>query len=139
MPLSTSLLDSPLRQAERALRRPSSTLWLRGVCLRTASFEESLDFYVRTLGLTLGRVGAHPITGSPRAWMLDAEGVEILELLEVDNEDETGVHELAFGMPRRTVILLRSRLDLQDIPYTAAGRSVYFKDPAGTTIRVDSL
>lgn len=139
MPFSPYLLDSPLKQAERALRRPSSALWLRAVCVRTSRFEESLQFYVATLGLTLARVGAHPISGSSRAWLVDAEGVEVLELLEVPDGDDPGVHELVFGMPRRTVTLLRSRLELQGIAHTKAGESVYFKDPCGTTVRVDAL
>jgi catechol 2,3-dioxygenase-like lactoylglutathione lyase family enzyme len=114
-------------------------VWLRSVCIRTAHFEDALQFYVTTLGLTLGRMGAHPLTACARAWMIDAEGNEVFELQEAQPTDVPGTHELAFGMPRRTVTLLRSRLDLQGIRYTNAGSSLYFADPDGTTIRIDAL
>ncbi|MEM1115359.1 MAG: VOC family protein [Bacteroidota bacterium] len=138
MPLSHASLDSPLRQAERALRKPSSAIWLRSVCVRTTQFDDALDFYVNTLGLTLGSVGVHPLTAQPRAQMLDAEGHEVFELVDSDDEAR-GVHELAFGMPRRTVTLLRARLGVQGIDYTDAGDTLYFRDVDGTLLRIEAL
>ena len=137
MSLSPAALDSAYRQAERALRKPSSAIWLRAVSLRTARFDEALDFYTQALGLTLGDVGADPLTARVRAQMLDAEGRPVLQLVEAD--EAGGVGELAFGMPRRTVALLRSRLDLQGVRYTDAGGALYVADPDGTTLRVEAL
>lgn len=139
MSLSPTPHDSVYRQAERALRKPSSTIWLRSVCVRTTKFDEALQFYDQTLGLTLGRLDAHPLTGQARAQMLDAEGNTVFQLVESDDPTARGVHELAFGMPRRTVLLLRSRLDLQNIPYTDAGSAVYLQDVDGTTLCIEAL
>lgn len=139
MSLSPATLDSPLRQAERALRKPSSAIWLRSVCVRTTRFDEALGFYVNTLGLTLGGIDVHPLTTEARAQMLDAEGREVFELVESDDEAARGVHELAFGMPRRTLTLLRARLGAQGVPYTDAGDTLYFKDVDGTSLRIEAL
>ena len=139
MPLQSRLLDSPLRQAERALRKPSSAVWLRSVGVRTARFSGALDFYVSTLGLTLGGLEAHPLTGAPRARLLDAEGQPILDLIDADGEAPAPMHEIALGMPRRTWTLLRARLNLRDVPATAAGDQLYLQDVDGNGLRVDAL
>ena len=137
MSLSPTALDSAYRQAERALRKPSSAIWLRGVALRTARFDEALRFYVHSLGLTLGGVDVDPLSSRVRAQMLDAEGRPALQLVEAD--EAGGVRELVFGMPRRTVALLRSRLDLQGVRYAEVGAALYVEDPDGTTLRVEAL
>ena len=139
MDLSTAPLDSAYRQAERTFRKPSSAVWLRSVCVRTTRFDEALGFYVTALGLTLGGIGVHPLPAQPRAKLLDAEGHEVFELVESADDAARGVHELAFGMPRRIVSLLRSRLDLQDIPYSEAGGTLYLRDVDGTLLRIEAL
>lgn len=140
MSLTHASLDSAYRQAERTLRKPSSAIWLRSVCVRTTRFDEALDFYVTALGLTLGSLGVHPLTAQPRARLLDAEGHHVFELVESAGDGGRGVHELAFGMPRRTVTLLRSRLDLQGIDYTDTGSgSLMLRDVDGTLLRIESL
>lgn len=139
MDFSPAALDSAYRQAERALRKPSSAVWLRSVCVRTTRFDEALDFYVTALGLTLGDLGVHPITAQPRAKLLDAEGHEVFELVESDDAHARGVHELAFGMPRRVFSLLRSRLDLQGREYTEAAGALYLRDVDGTLLRIEAL
>ncbi len=136
---TSATLDSAYRQAERALRKPSSAVWLRSVCVRTTRFDEALDFYVTALGLTLGSLGVHPLTMQPRAQLLDAEGHQVFELVETDDTESRGVHELAFGMPRRVFVLLRSRLDLQDIEYTDGGNALYLRDVDGTLLRIEAL
>ena len=136
---STAALDSAFRQAERALLKPSSAVWLRGVCVRTARFDEALEFYVATLGLTLGGLGVHPLTARPRAQLLDAEGHQVLELVESDGAEARGVHELAFGVPRRVVALVRARLDLRGIEYTDAAGVLYLRDVDGTLLRIEGL
>ena len=139
MPLpQTRLLDSPQRQAERALRKPSSAVWLRSVGVRTARFSDALDFYVSVLGLTLGSLEAHPLTGAPRARLLDAEGQAILDLIEAEG-GASPIHELALGMPRRTWTLLRARLNLSDVPATVAGNQLYLQDVDGNGLRIDAL
>ncbi|WP_420457574.1 VOC family protein [Rubrivirga sp.] len=139
MDLHPTALDSAYRQAERALRKPSSAVWLRSVSVRTARFDEALDFYVTALGLTLGGLDVHPLTARPRAHLLDAEGRRVFELVEADGDAGRGAHELAFGMPRRTVTLLRARLDLQGIAYTSTAGALYLRDVDGTLLRVEAL
>lgn len=139
MSLSPTLLDSPYRQAERALRKPSSAVWLRSVSVRTARFDEALEFYVTTLGLTLGSIGVHPLTAQPRAKLLDAEGNEVFELVEAEGQAVQGVHELAFAMPRRTVMLLRARLGVQGVPYQEAGGALFLRDVDETLLRIEAL
>ncbi len=139
MALTAAALDSAYRQAERTLRKPSSAVWLRSVCVWTTRFDEALHFYASTLGLTLGDVGVHPLTTQTRAKLLDAEGNEVLELAEAEDAARRGVHELAFGMPRRTLTLLRSRLDLQGVSYTDTGGALFFRDVDGTLLRIEAL
>ena len=138
MSLSPTPLDSAFRQAERALRKPSTAVWLRGVSVGTARFDESLAFYVQALGLTLGGVDVHPLTARARAHLLDAEGRRVLDLVEAD-DGARGPSEIAFGVPRRVFALLRSRLDLQGADYADAGGALYVEDPDGTTLRVEAL
>ena len=139
MDFSTVALNSAYRQAERTLRKPSSAVWLRSVCVRTARFDQALDFYVTALGLTLGGLDVHPLTAQPRAQLLDAEGHQVLELVESDDRQARGVHELAFGVPRRVLLLLRSRLDLQGITYTEAAGALYLRDVDHTLLRIEAL
>ena len=136
---TAAALDSAYRQAERALRKPSTTVWLRSVCVRTTRFDDALDFYVTALGLTLGGLGVHPLTAQPRAQLLDVEGNRVFELVESDDSTARGVHELAFGMPRRTFTLLRARLDLQGVEYREVAGALYLRDVDGTLLRIDAL
>lgn len=138
MSLSAALLDSPLRQAERALRRPSSAVWLCGVRIRTRHFDEALAFYVSALGLTLGSVEVHPTRAQASARLLDAEGSAVLELVD-DEVAPAGAHEVSFAMPRRTVTLLRARLGGLGVACDERGGTLVFRDPDGGRIRVQSL
>ena len=141
MPTTFSHADSPLRAAERTLRKPSSAVWLQSVRVRTARFDESLAFYGSLLGLSLRTVRVHPVSAELSAQMTDAEGHDVLEIVETPPENDlgTGGHELAFGMPRRTWHLLRARLDTKKWPYETAGDCLYLSDADGTPLRIESL
>lgn len=142
MPASLPLADSPLRAAERALRKPSTAVWLQSVRVRTTRFDESLEFYGSLLGLSLRTVRVHPVSAQLSAQMTDAEGHDVLEIVENAPEAEApglGGHELAFGMPRRTWHLLRARLDTKKWPYEEAGNCLYLSDADGTALRIESL
>lgn len=128
-----------MRQAERAFRRPSSAVWLRAVSLRTSRFDDALAFYVSALGLTLGAVEVHPLTARASARLLDAEGHDVFELVDDETAGAAGHHELAFAMPRRTVTLLRARLEGLGVACSAAGTGLSFCDPDGSRIRVEAL
>ena len=139
MPFSTSLLNSPMRQAERTLRRPSSAVWLRTVRLHTARFDEALAFYVTALGLTLGAVDVHPVTAAASARLLDAEGHAVVEIVDDATGAGAGGAELSFAMPRRTVTLLRARLRAAGIETAEVGSGLAFCDPDGVRLRVEAL
>lgn len=142
MPVSLPLPDSALRAAERTLRKPSTAVWLQSVRVRTARFDEALAFYGSLLGLSLRTVRVHPVSAQLSAQMTDAEGHDVLEIVENAPEAETpatGGHELAFGMPRRTWHLLRARLDTKKWPYEEAGDCLYLADADGMALRIESL
>lgn len=139
MPASLPLADSPLRAAERTLRKPSTAVWLRSVRVRTQQFDEALAFYGSLLGLSIRAVRVHPVTAVLSAQMTDAEGHDVLELVESDDAHASGGHELSFGMPRRTWHLLRARLDTHKWPYETSGDCLYVSDADGTELRIESL
>lgn len=128
--------------AERALRRPSSTIWLNHVCVTTTQFDEALNFYVATLGLSLRTVELDPTQpGRLRAVLVDAEDRDVLELIEGDPNVKaaTNVSQLGFSLPRRSWQLLRARLDTQEHPYRVSGDALLFEDTEGIVLRVQPL
>jgi len=133
---------SALELAERALRRPSSTIWLHRVRVGTRHFDEALQFYVGTLGLTLRTVELDPARPAQlRAVLTDAEARDVLELVESPPGDgaASGLSELAFCLPWRSWQTLRVRLETQGHPYSAGGTTLTFADPDGLPLRVESL
>lgn len=128
--------------AERALRRPSSTIWLNHVCVSTTQFEKALGFYVSTLGLSLRTVELDPTQPSRmHAILVDAEDRDVLELVEADGgtQTPTNVSQLGFCLPRRSWQLLRARLDTHEHPYRVSGDSLVFQDTDGIVLRVQPL
>ncbi len=144
-----AFLPSPSRRqitheylAERALRRPSSTIWLNHVCVSTTQFDKALDFYVSTLGLSLRTVELDPTEPSRlHAVLVDAEDCDVLEIVEADPNAEqlANVSQLGFCLPRRSWQLLRARLDTQEHPYRVSGDLLVFEDADGIVLRVQPL
>ena len=128
--------------AERAFRRPSSTIWLNHVCVSSPRFDEALRFYVSTLGLTLRTVEIDPTEPSRlRALLVDAEDRDILEIQEHqdDEREVANVSQLGFSLPRRSWLLLRARLDAQSVPYRLTGDCLLVEDVDGILLRVAPL
>ncbi|HYE95944.1 MAG TPA: VOC family protein [Rubricoccaceae bacterium] len=137
-------LDTPMDLAERALRKPSSTIWLHHVCVVTRHFDAALAFYVGTLGLTLRTVEAHPVFPSRlRARLVDAEGRDVLELLEAGTDAAPDaphrVDQLGFCLPLRSWQVLRARLDAQEVPYQLTAGCLFLEDADGIRLRVEPL
>jgi glyoxylase I family protein len=133
---------SALELAERALRRPSSTIWLHRVRVGTRRFDEALQFYVGTLGLTLRTVELDPARPAHlRAILTDAEARDVLELVEAAPGAgvASGLSELAFCLPRRAWQALRVRLETQGHPYAVSGTALTFADADGLPLRVEAL
>jgi|SRR5690606_35194892 len=126
---------------ERALKHPSSTIWLGHVCLATPRFEEALGFYAGTLGLSMRTVERHPLHFDRlRAVMIDAEGRDVLELVEAaEGEATRSVRQLGFRLPRRAWQLLRARLDAQEVPYEEDDGHLVLHDCDGVMLRVEAL
>ena len=139
---STFRRPTTLELAERALRRPSSTIWLHRVRVATRRFDEALQFYVGTLGLALRTVEldpAHPTRF--RAVLVDAEARDALELVEAAPGEGGApvMSELGFCLPRRAWHALRVRLDTQGYPYALAGNALQLKDADGRVLWVEPL
>lgn len=134
-----SIADAIRAHIERLVHQPSSTVWLRGIRLKTDQFDQALDFYSNLLGLPLHEVTIDPKTDRPRAHFIDAIGDEILLIEEtVPDEASTGL-EIAFSMPQRVWYLFRSRLETRGYDYESVGDTLYLKDINGTIIRVKAL
>lgn len=131
--------------AERALRNPSSVIWLGHVCVTTTRFEKALGFYSGTLGLSLRTVERHPLYFDRlRAMLTDAEGRDVVEIVEASDgtkseTDDPVVNQLGFRLPRRTWRALRSRLQTTGVPYEQVGDAISLCDPDGIRLRVEPL
>jgi catechol 2,3-dioxygenase-like lactoylglutathione lyase family enzyme len=131
--------------AERALKKPSSVIWLGHVCLTTTRFEDALGFYSCTLGLSLRTVERHPLHFDRlRAVLIDAEGRDAVELVEAHAEttqerENPVVNQLCFRLPRRSWQALRARLETSDVPYEKANGVLSLRDPDGVRLRVEPL
>lgn len=127
---------------ERALKNPSSTIWLGHVCVTTTRFEEALGFYAGTLGLSMRTVERHPVHFDRlRAVLIDAEGRDVLELVE-SGEAQTStasVHQLGFRLPRRSWHVLRARLEAQGHAYEEIDGHLVLRDCDGVELRVEAL
>lgn len=128
---------------DRALKKPSSTIWLGHVCVTTTRFEEALAFYVGTLGLSMRTVERHPLHFDRlRAVMIDAEGRDVLELVEAARDEPdpaTSVHQLGFRLPRRSWQVLRARLAAQEVPYDEVDGHLVLRDCDGVVLKVEAL
>lgn len=143
-----SFRPSPLAShcmAEHTLLKPSNAVWLRSLRLRTCHFEETLEFYVTLIGLTLREVTVHPTTCAMTAHLVGAEGEAVIQLVEA-TPDSPGFarrraagHELGIAMPRRTWQLLRARLERRSLTYTDCADALCFSDPDGTRLRVEPV
>ena len=134
---------SDLELAERAFRRPSSIIWLHRVRIGTRQFDDALQFYVGTLGLTLRTVELDPVQPTRfRAILTDAEARDVLELVEMESYEPgitAGIGALSFALPRRSWMALRIRLGAQDYPFTVVGDALAFADPDGLALCVEAL
>lgn len=149
--MASSLLShapsAPHSVVERALRHPASMIWLGHVSVTTARFDEALAFYVSTLGLALRTVDAHPLFPDRlRAVLIDAEGHDVLELLEASAQTNVQAldasrpfHQMSFRLPRRTWQLLRARLSANDVPFQEMGTHLYLHDTDGILLRIEAL
>lgn len=134
-----SIADAIRARIERLLHRPSTTVWLHRVSIRTDRFDESLIFYTNLLGLSLDEVTIDPETGYPRAHLLDATGNEILQIEETVANEATSSLKIAFSMPTRVWYLFRSRLESRGYNYEDVGGILYLRDTIGTPIQVKAL
>jgi len=128
--------------AERAIRRPSSTIWLHRIRVVSRCFDDALQFYAGTLGLTLRNVDMDPVRPAHlRAILTDAEGRDVIELVEGDDAGvaDPRLGELTFCLPWRSWQALRARLETQGHAYTATAGALCLMDADGLPLRVEAL
>jgi catechol 2,3-dioxygenase-like lactoylglutathione lyase family enzyme len=131
--------------AERALKRPSSVIWLGHVCVTTTRFEDALGFYAGTLGLSMRTVERHPIYFDRlRAVLTDAEGQDVVEIVEASEgakseTDDPVVNQIGFRLPHRTWRALRSRLQSTGVPYEQTAGVLALHDPDGIRLRIEPI
>ena len=137
---------SPLRALraedvlDRTLRTPSTTVWLDRVSLPTACLDDALAFYSQTLGLAMRTLEGHPLRPAClRAVLVDAEGHDALELVEVGDDCGPEQTELSFSVPRRAWYLVRARLAWQDRIRCEVAGALYTQDPDGRLVRIEAL
>ncbi len=137
---SSSLPTSPQSVLERAIKNPSSTVWLGPVRVVTPRFEDALGFYSGTLGLGLRTVERHPLHADRlRAVLIDAEGHDMIELVETPGETtrtNESVNQLSFRLPKRSWHALRARLHTQAVGYTERHDTLILHDPDGLRLKV---
>ncbi len=135
-----SSLTSPASVLDRALRNPSSTVWLGPVRVVTPRFEDALGFYSGTLGLSMRTVERHPLHPTRlRAVLIDAEGHDMIELVETASErGESSMNQLSFRLPKRSWYALRARLDTQAVGYTRRANALILHDPDGLRVKAVS-
>ncbi|MEO1477037.1 MAG: VOC family protein [Bacteroidota bacterium] len=128
--------------AERAFRKPSTTVWLGSIALCTDCFDEAIAFYVGTLGFHLRSMAPHTADSTfMQAFLVDADGQDVLELIEVPPMPlgARSVTQLGFRLPQRTWQLLRVRLLAQEYPFTEVGDAVFLEDPNGVMLKMESM
>lgn len=137
---TTSSLTSPESVLARALKNPSSTVWLGPIRVITPRFEDALGFYSGTLGLSLRTVERHPIYFDRlRAVLIDAEGHDMIELVETPGaatRTNESVNQLSFRLPKRSWHALRARLNTQSVGYTQRDETLILHDPDGLRLKV---
>ncbi len=139
---TTSSLTSPESVLDRAIRQPSSTVWLGPIRVITPRFEEALGFYSGTLGLSLRTVERHPLHFDRlRAVLIDAEGHDMIELVETQDKAEATrtnelVSQLSFRLPKRSWHALRARLNTQAVGYKQREETLILHDPDGLRLKV---
>lgn len=135
-----SSLTSPQSVLDRAIKKPSSTVWLGSIRVVTPRFEDALSFYSGTLGLSLRTVERHPLHFDRlRAVLIDAEGHDMIELVETpgaSGQADSSVNQLSFRLPKRSWHALRARLNTQDVGYTERHDTLILHDPDGLRLKV---
>lgn len=133
-------------QTPREKRQKSSppSIRLDHASIVTTSFEPAIGFYVDLLGLRLRTVEQDPIReGRRRAMLTDAEGSDVLELMEMPElahpviPGRGGIHHLGFRLPQRDWHSLRTRLDAAGYPYQEIEGRLFVRDADGLILEVE--
>ncbi len=118
---------------------------LTHAALMSSQLDESIQFYVDVLGLTLRVKEEDPVRpGRMRAMLMDSEGRNIIELIEFPEMTHSSVpgrgaiHHVGFCLPQRNWHSLRSRLDALGLPYQEVESRLFLRDADGVVLEIES-
>ena len=132
---------SPENPTDRA---PSASLRLTHAAVMTKQLDHALAFYTNVLGLTLRGIEDDPIRkGRRRAMLLDDEGREILEVIEMEElahpsiPGRGGIHHIGFHLSKQDWHALRSRLDAKGYGYDEMHGRLFVRDADGLVLEIE--
>ena len=112
---------------------------LRHVTIRTAAFEEEIDFYLKFAGLTMQR-DVRPM-GRNMVFLANAAGDSEIEIIEKTDAADAGNENLSIGFSCEDLDGMRAKLadagfaPTDFVAPSPAVRFFYVKDPAGVTVQ----
>jgi glyoxylase I family protein len=114
--------------------------------IMTTQLDAAVDFYTRLIGLHLRVIEEDPIRkGRRRALLTDANGREVLELIEMPELSHPtipgrgGIHHLGFRVPATDWHALRARLDAAGYPYQEVHQRLFVRDADGLVLEIEPL
>lgn len=112
--------------------------------IMTTALERAIAFYTDVLGLVTQRVEDDPIRkGRRRAMLRDAEGREVIELIEMPEMGHPaipgrgGLHHLGFRLPEPAWHALRARLDASSYAYQEVNDCLFLRDADGLVLELE--
>ena len=122
----------------------SAPVQLDHASVMTTDLDDAVSFYVDLIGLSLRTVEDDPVRdGRKRALLTDAEGHDVIELIEMEEMEHPsvpgrgGIHHLGFSLSPREWHSLRSRLDAADHAYEEVKGRMFVRDADGLVLEVE--
>ena len=137
--------DCPGMSADNRSARPeSASLRLTHAAVMTKRLDHAVAFYTDVLGLSLRGIEDDPIRkGRRRAMLVDDEGREILEVIEMEElahpsiPGRGGIHHIGFHLPKTEWHALRSRLDAKGHGYDERHGRLFVRDADGLVLEIE--
>ena len=122
----------------------SAPVQLDHASVMTTALNDAVSFYVDLIGLSLRTVEDDPVRdGRKRALLTDAEGHDVIELIEMEEMKHPsvpgrgGIHHLGFSLSPREWHSLRSRLDAADHAYEEVKGRMFVRDADGLVLEIE--
>lgn len=125
-------------------RESGPSVRLDHAAVTTTDIDRAIAFYGDVIGLEVADIAPDPLReGRTRAMLTDAEGREVLELLEMSELEHPaipgrgGTHHLGFRFPEPEWHTLRARLDAADHPYRELEDRLFVRDADGLILEIE--